>query len=73
VCTHAREIDSGQAVLKTCNPASTAPALLASLDALLPRPAALETAVARQPLPEHAPPALVPAPPVDVPTPPPLA
>jgi hypothetical protein len=73
VCAHAKEIESGKPVLKTCglhDPTSLPPA--AFLPAA-PPPVAEKVTVARQPLPEVEPIPLGPAPSPDVPTPPPLA
>jgi hypothetical protein len=73
VCAHAKEIESGQPVLKTCGLHDTTSLPRATFLPATPAPVAEEVAVARQPLPEDEAVPLVPVPSPDVPTPPPLA
>ena len=73
VCAHGKEIDSGQPVLKTCGLHDATSLPRASFLPAAPPPMAETVTMARQPLPQDEPIALVPAPSPDVPTPPPLA
>jgi len=73
VCAHAKEIESGRPVLKTCGLHDPTSLPRATFVPAAPPPVAEKVAVARQPLPEDEPIPLAPAPSPDVPTPPPLA
>jgi hypothetical protein len=73
VCAHAKEIESGRPLFKTCHSNDATGLPLALLLPVLPAPVSAQPAVARQPLPEDRTPPLAPAPMPEVPTPPPLA
>jgi len=73
VCAHAKEVESGQPVLKTCGLHDPTSLPRATFLPATPAPVAYKVAVARQPLPDDEPIPLVPAPAPDVPTPPPLS
>ena len=73
VCAHAKEIESGQPLLKTCGLHDATSLPLAMLLPVLPGPLAAQAAALKQALPEDEISPLAPAPATEVPTPPPLA
>jgi len=73
VCAHAKEVASGQPLLKTCGMHDASSLPLAIYSPVLPANVAPATTAVKQPLPQDDDPPLAPAPSLEVPTPPPLA
>jgi hypothetical protein len=73
VCAHAKEVASGQPLLKTCGMHDASSLPMALFLPVLPAPVAATATALKQPVPRDDDPPFAPEPSPEVPTPPPLA